>query len=321
MTMFRSTWVLAAAGLLAFCGASYGQSVVVGGAAAEPNVDVEVARPSEYWIGLILVAPSEEDAEQGLEVADVMPGGPAAKAGIQTGDRLLKAGGKPVEVVGDLIGAIAATQGKPLALKLVRDGKEQKLDVTPEKRPAPAQPFHELLPPGQDWEEGLRQWMEKMQQGQLDQPGPFRFRFFGPGAILPPDAGKEELQPEDMTITVTKKGDSPAKVVVKQGDKAWRTTEDKLGELPDEVQPHVERLLGRGVGVWGRARFIQGPKVRRQVFGPGELKPVPGDAIRNRLEERLKRMDDQIEELRKSLDELREKSSNGAGPEAPPGRV
>jgi len=315
--MFRSSWILAVAGLLALSTAAQAQGVAIGVAEGpDVNVDVAVAKPSEYWIGVVLAAPEEED-QPGIKVADVMPDGPAAKAGIRPGDRLIKAGGKPITKVGDLIGAIDAAKDKPLGLELVREGKTRKLEVTPQKRPTPVRPFRDLLPPGEDWE-GWREWMDKMERGQFGEPGLFRFRFFGPGAIVPPGIAAEKPQPKDMTITVTKKGQEPAKIVVKQGDETWRTTEDKLGELPEEVRPHVERLLGRGFGAWGRVKVLEGPKV--QVHAE-PLRALPRDEIRKRVDQRLEQMDKRIEELRKSIDELRKKRSEGAETEKKPDKV
>lgn len=313
--MHRVCWILAAAGVLALGVAAYGQGVMIG-VAEKPDakVDVAPAKPSEYWIGVVLAAPDEGD-QPGIRVADVMPDGPAAKAGIRPGDRLTKAGGKPIKAVADLIRAIDAAKGKPLGLELVREGKTQKLEVTPQKRPVSVRPFRDLFPPGQDWE-GWREWMEKMEQ--FGEPGLFRFRFFGPGAVLPPGAEAEKAQPEDMTITITKKGQKPAKIVVKQGDETWRTTEDKLGELPEEVRPHVERLLGRGFGAWDRLKVMEGPRIHVQ---PAPLKVLPRDEIRERVDQRLEQMEKRLEELRKSLEELRKAKPKGAEAEKKPDKV
>jgi len=319
--MFRGSWILAAAGVLVLSTAGYGQGAAIG-AADSPDVkdDVRVAQPSEYWIGVVLSATAQREGDEpaGLKVVDVMPGGPAAKAGIRAGDRVLSAGEKPVKDVRGLVAQIDGAKGKPVAIEVLRDGETQELEVTPEKRPVARQPFRELLPPGHDWD-AWRKWMEEMEEGQPDQAGPFRFRFFGPGAILPP-AEAQKPQPEDMSITVTKKGEAPAKIVVKQGEQTWRTTEDELGKLPDEVRPHVERLLGRGLGglTRGRAKLLEGPRIR---VHPEPLKVLPHDEIRKRLDQRFEQMDQRIEELRKSIDELRGKEPEGAETEKKPETV
>ena len=38
---------------------------------------------------------------------------------------------------------------------------------------------------------------------------------------------------------------SPAKIKVEQGDKTWEVTENSLDQLPEDVRPHVEPMVGR----------------------------------------------------------------------------
>jgi S1-C subfamily serine protease len=59
----------------------------------------------------------------GLRVAQVMPGEPADRAGLRTGDLLLSAGGKPVAVAQDLQRLMFADAiGRPLAVTVMRNG-------------------------------------------------------------------------------------------------------------------------------------------------------------------------------------------------------
>jgi len=51
--------------------------------------------------------------------------------------------------------------------------------------------------------------------------------------------------PDDMEVKVTKKGNKPAEIKVKQGVKSWKTTENELGMLPQPAQAYASRLLGR----------------------------------------------------------------------------
>ncbi len=302
--MSRSIWIPAAAAVLLFAGAAWAQGVAGG-----PNVQikvfdgsdvqVEAARPSKFWIGVALAGPVQaSEDEPGLKVVKVMPDSPAAKAGIEPGDRLLKAGKIQVKTIGDLTKAVNTSQGKPLAIEAARDGKVVKLEVTPVER-AVAMPFPDL-PMGDD-AESLKRWVENLQKGHFDKAGPLQFRFFGPGAIVPgPTAG--EPQPDDMTITITKKGDRPARVVVKQGDETWKATTDTLDELPDEVRPHVDRLLGRGFGGWGRVRVHEGPQVHVKPLEP-RVGPAP-ERIRRQMDEKLEQLRKQMEQMNKRIDEL-----------------
>ncbi len=48
-----------------------------------------------------------------------------------------------------------------------------------------------------------------------------------------------------MSVTIIKHGKDPAKIKVEQGDKTWEVTEATLDELPDDIRPHVEPMVGR----------------------------------------------------------------------------
>ena len=51
--------------------------------------------------------------------------------------------------------------------------------------------------------------------------------------------------PKDLSVQINKQGSEPTKIHVKRGDQEWEVTEDKLGDLPEEVRVHVQKLLGR----------------------------------------------------------------------------
>lgn len=74
-------------------------------------------------------------ARRGLIVLAVAPGGPAERAGILLGDVILGVGGKAVERVDELAGALDESKiGLELAVELLRSGAEQVLSVKPEAR-------------------------------------------------------------------------------------------------------------------------------------------------------------------------------------------
>src|SRR6266705_633044 len=87
-------------------------------------------RVRRAYLGLVS-APGPLPAQQqkrwgrtnGLRVVEVVPGGPAARAGLRTGDLLLTAAGQPVEKAQDLQRLMFAEAiGRPLAMTVFRNG-------------------------------------------------------------------------------------------------------------------------------------------------------------------------------------------------------
>jgi serine protease Do len=72
----------------------------------------------------------------GAQVADVSQEGPASRAGLRNGDRIVEFDGKPVKSTKQLTELIADTPaGKTVKLKFVREGSEQSASITPAERP------------------------------------------------------------------------------------------------------------------------------------------------------------------------------------------
>ncbi len=85
------------------------------------------------WLGVQLRdgAPDPAAGPAGLLVGTVIPGSPAAEAGIQPGDRILAIQGRPILGAQETVEAIRAlAPGTPLQLKVVRAGGERTLTVT-----------------------------------------------------------------------------------------------------------------------------------------------------------------------------------------------
>lgn len=76
--------------------------------------------------------------DRGLLVTRVVPGRPAARAGIEVGDVLLEAGREPLRRTYDLVRiAGRAEVRRPLPVTLLRDGKRREVEVVPEGIAAP----------------------------------------------------------------------------------------------------------------------------------------------------------------------------------------
>jgi len=91
----------------------------------------------------IAVAPKQGE-QPGVTLEGVLPEGPAGKAGLKKGDRIVKADGKEVKTFKDLSAALSQHKaGDALPVKAVREGKEQTFTVT--LAAAPVQ--HHFTPP------------------------------------------------------------------------------------------------------------------------------------------------------------------------------
>jgi len=99
---------------------------------------IKEGRITRGWLGVLIQPLTPELARQfgvktgeGVVVGDVLEGGPAAKAGLKTGDVIQAVGGKPVSDVRGLQRVVAAIRpGTQVPLKVNRGGKEVTLNAT-----------------------------------------------------------------------------------------------------------------------------------------------------------------------------------------------
>lgn len=90
-----------------------------------------VAAPVAFW-GLKLGKPTGGLDSPGVPIAEVLPGSPAAAAGLKPGDILTGLDNRWTTSVADVYDAAAdVLPGREVPVVIVRDGKEQTLNVTP----------------------------------------------------------------------------------------------------------------------------------------------------------------------------------------------
>jgi hypothetical protein len=76
-----------------------------------------------------------EGGGEGLLLSGVAPGGPAEKAGVRAGDRVVELAGHAIENVYDYTYALEMLAiGKPVPITVLRDGKKMQLTITPASR-------------------------------------------------------------------------------------------------------------------------------------------------------------------------------------------
>jgi hypothetical protein len=275
---------------------------------------------SDYWVG-IGFRPLDEALRaqlglpegQGLLVDQVMREAPAARAEVRRHDVVLKADGQPLGQIQDLVDAVDAAKDGELSLEIIRGGKPLTIKVKPEKRPEMAgPPFQPLAPGHPGWEDMAKEWTKHFGMSWPREDGPqFGFRLFKPSVILPRGAPIHAPLPDNMSITIHKQGEEPAKIDVKRGDESWSVDENGLDALPPDVAVHVERMLGSvpfDIGGGSPVKIesqggLRGAFQRPQMLGPdGE----------GRLEKRLEEMNRRIERLQEVIEGTRDRGPGAA---------
>lgn len=254
---------------------------------------------SRYWIGLsgetlsdALRAQLRIDEGEGILVRGVTEDGPAAEAGVEKHDILLRANGKPITEIyqlADLVGEQGELKGR-ITLDLLRAGKPKTLWVKPIERPvdqiAPQRPRRERL--GLFGPEGrLRQRLLDGEGLDLEQlqgllgEGGFDPEMFGGLAEMVPQAAMA-----GVSVSVSRQNNGPAMVTVSNGDQTWEFEEgdeEALNALPADVRQAVEQMLnrnGRAVGQNLDAFGFGGPGFQLQFH----------DDLADRLRELQERM-------------------------------
>lgn len=204
---------------------------------AQATIEVQGMKTSDHFIG-VECYPVEDAVrkqlrlgDKGLWIEGVVDDSPAAQAGFQQNDVLVAANGKDLKEVADLVNVIDEAKDSEIKFIVIREGKRETIKATPAKRVQ-----GDVIVNVPEPEDHLR-ILEKIRPGQ-----DANIRFFSPGVVID---DKYEF-PEGMKIAITREGKGPAKVVVQRGDDKWTTTSDKLESLPDDVRPHVERMVGGG---------------------------------------------------------------------------
>jgi C-terminal processing protease CtpA/Prc len=150
----------------------------------EPKAETPKAeapkRKARGYMGVKLMELSDEDkkdlgVKNGLKVAEVVEGGPAAKAGLQTDDVITAVDGRAIDSMQELAPIMAAAgPGATVKLDVLRDGKKKSVSVVLAPHPAdlqPAEPPKEQGKGDDDLRERVRKFLEK-KDGPKDESKP-----------------------------------------------------------------------------------------------------------------------------------------------------
>jgi membrane-associated protease RseP (regulator of RpoE activity) len=266
-----------------------------------------------HWLG-ILTVPVDDSLKSQLKLDDrmivqqVVPDSPAAKAGIKQYDILLKIGEAEIHNIQDLMQTVEKNPDVEMKMLVLRAGKEETLDIKPEKRPENSAAAY-ATPELQKLQKMVNVWVQG--KGGVWRPDEsLQMRFVGPGFVG--EGGKLGGNfPEDLSVSVSKEGDKPAKIVVQKKDQKWEIKEDELDKLPADVRPFVDRMLGRGtisytIAPGGLPALPPIQAVPGVPVYPQPVPPVNPEQVRKTIElHRELRGNDAIGEMRKQLEELR----------------
>lgn len=272
------------------------------------------ARAPQYWIGLLggpippnhmLRAQVDLPENEGLLVQTVVPNSPAAKAGLKQFDILMKANGKELHEMQDLVDLVATAGPSKGEIKLdvLRRGKTENLAITPEERPAnAAMPRPNMFGGGFGGNQPFADPNDMLQQ----------FRNFGPGVIVGGGSngvsfgngtgfafgtGQANL-PNGVSVSIQKENDQPAHITVKRGSDTWNIIGDdpeSLKQLPDDLRPFVENM------VHNNKMNVQMSQIHPNLGGPGD---------NGQMRDQLQRMEQQLNEMQKRLNGTNQPSGN-----------
>lgn len=270
--------------------------------------------------GLPLAADSH--APPGVLVTAVDPGGPAAAAGLQSGDLIVGIDGQPVAQIGDLTGALADAEDAEVTLAIMRG--EEMIDRVVAIEYVWERPRLGLMVSNAHAHAQREQLGMDKNPGEEMAPDAGEFRFeerAAPGAIVlevVPDspAAAAGLQPGDWITAVdgTELSESAGNLAELVGGFEPGTSVSLDYERAGEAMSAAV-ILGEhpetGTAMLG-LRYRPWPFARMRAFGRGDMDPEA-------LEEWIKRNRDRFERMRRNFQHMQPDAPQPeAAPEASP---
>ncbi len=336
----QAAWRLGLCGLLVVTAATWARADEQPRSGILHQVRVRMVDTTEvsYWIGII-GAPVDTllqvhlHIDGGVVVEHIVPDSPAGKAGIEVNDILLDFDSRVVGNVGELAEAVNATGDREVDVTVLHAGKKKSLKLRPVERPETMPVPAPLIPPPAELGR-VKEWFKQLEEGRLGDGAQGMF-FVRPGIVMPreeADRARAKIQwsldlPKNTTITITRPNDEPARIVVRQGDKSWEVTAEKLDELPGDLRKSVESLLknARRPAIWfgSDIQWFDEPPAAEDTEAdssetPAEDNPPQSESQRMQRElqklqqqmlEQQHRLQEQMEKLQKQIERSGEQSS------------
>jgi membrane-associated protease RseP (regulator of RpoE activity) len=249
----------------------------------EPGDDVVIRRQSaqRYMLGIRC-----EQDDAGVFVADVIEGMPAEKVGVKPQDRITKVGDAEIKNVESLVDAVQKSEGKSIDLTIKRGDEELLLSVKPVQR--------EVTEPGRIFRDG-EEFFRGFPQFQEDR----LFRFH-PGFVFGDKLGEF---PKNVTITITRENDEPAKITIEREGEKWTVDEKSIDKLPEDLRAWARRMLTAANADSGIPDIERLPEL---LVPPRARRFFPDEAMRPRTEtdEDLKELKEEVQKLREMVEKL-----------------
>jgi regulator of sigma E protease len=173
-------------------------------------------------------------------VGRVADGGPAATAGLRTDETVVAVNGRPIAYWEDLERALSSANGRPLELKVRREGAERTVTVTPRLRSVPDPVFRE---PREIWDIGAGpQLIPQISSVSADSPA--KRAGLQAGDVVTAVAGQPVFTPEDLVEAIRSRPGQALPLTVERDGKplTLTVTPDAVREKGADGQ---EREVGR----------------------------------------------------------------------------
>ena len=187
----------------------------------------------------------------------VSEGGPAATAGLRSGDRVVRVNSTMVATWEDLERAIASSDGRPLSVVIVRDGVEKTLSVSPRRLAVPDPVFKE---PKDVWDIGAGPKLSP-QIAAVTQGSPAEAAGLKPGDVVISVDGDPAFAVEDVQRAIEKRPGRTFDLVVDR--------EGRPLTLSATARRDLSRTPGGEEVAVGRIGVVIATKIERtEPYGP-----------------------------------------------------
>jgi len=292
--------------------------------------------PKKPRLGLIVEELTDQLAshigiDKGVYVTSVQANGPAAEAGITSGDVITQVGQRAVTSIGELMAAVAEIDEGAIGLTIQDDDGSKTVDVTPlmvaeepvaqdripGNRPGPNGGLSDRGPgaapsiTGDLIQQMMRQFGGDLNGNTIRDLGGLAEQLMRRGAGAP----RSPAMRRSLKIEIDRGDDGRSKVFVDVDGRTYSADDQNLDGLPDNVRGVVSDLLGNGrsrrVFDLGDIHIDLDPE-RGEIDGvvpTPEPPPVrnnrrpagPNDRERQSLNSQVDQLQRQIDELRRSL--------------------